>query len=191
MNQDALRTRLSIELEAVTRDARTAAAGLSDEQLQWSDGSGWSIAQIFEHLVLSTDAYVAKIRGRIFSPNAVHVAAGTEAEWEPSLMGWMLVRRMRSPRPLPAPRIFMPGPTPRADVVNAFAQRQKTFTYLLRASSALYWSRVRATSPVSAWIRMNLGDAFTVLIVHQQRHVGQMDRVRQQMQFPAEVRARA
>ena len=53
MNQDALRSRLSIELEAVTREALTAAAGLSDEQLQWSDGSGWSIAQIFEHLVLS------------------------------------------------------------------------------------------------------------------------------------------
>lgn len=191
MNQDALRTRLSIELEAVTRDALTAAAGLSDEQLRWSDGSGWSIAQVFEHLVLSTDAYVAKIRGKIFSPHAVHVAAETEAEWEPSLMGWMLVRRMRSPRPLPAPRIFIPGPTPREDVVNAFVQRQKTFTYLLRSSSALYWSRVRATSPVSAMIRMNLGDAFSVLIVHQQRHVGQMERVRQRMQFPAGVPARA
>ena len=116
MNQDALRSRLSIELEAVTREALTAAAGLSDEQLQWSDGSGWSIAQIFEHLVLSTDAYVAKIRGRIFSPDAVHVVADSDAEWEPSLIGWMLVRRMRSPRPLPAPQIFDPGPTPRREV---------------------------------------------------------------------------
>jgi hypothetical protein len=191
MNQDALRTRLSIELEAVTRDALTATAGLSDEQLRWSDGSGWSIAQVFEHLVLSTDAYVAKIRGRIFNPNAVHVAAGTEAEWEPSLMGWLLVRRMRSPRPLPAPRIFMPGSTPRADVVNAFVQRQKTFTDLLRSSSALYWSRVRTASPVSALIRMNLGDAFSVLIVHQQRHVGQIDRARQRIEFPAGFQARA
>jgi uncharacterized damage-inducible protein DinB len=191
MNQDALRNRLSIELEAVTRDALTAAAGLSDEQLRWSDGSSWSIAQVFEHLVLSTDAYVAKIRARIFSPHAVHVAAGTEAEWQPSLMGWLLVRRMRSPRPLPAPRIFIPGPTPRADVVNAFAQRQKTFTYLMRASSALYWSRVRTTSPVSAMIRMNLGDAFSVLIVHQQRHVGQMERVRRRIEVPTEFQIRA
>ena len=191
MNQDALRSRLEIELDVVTRDALTAATGLSDEQLNWSDGSFWSVGQIFEHLVLSTDAYMSKIRGRIFNPTAAHVLAESDPDWEPSLMGWMLVRRMRSPRPLPAPRIFVPGPTPRADVVNAFVQRQKTLTYLLRASSALYWNRVRATSPVSAMIRMNLGDAFSVLIVHEQRHVGQMDRVRERMQFPSRFLARA
>jgi len=190
VNQEDLRTRLLIELEEVTRDARAIADGLSEEQLAWADGHAWSLGQVFEHLVLSIDGYVSRIRGRIFSPHAAHVVAETETDWEPSLMGWMIVKRLRAPRPLPAPRIWVPGPTPRPDVVNAFMQRQSTLTYLLRASSALFWNRVRTTSPVSAVVRLNLGDAFSILMVHAQRHIGQMERIRDRDTFPKELRLR-
>ena len=184
MNQDDLRNRLLIEVEAATRDARDVVEGLSDEQLSWADGPGWSLGQLLEHLVLSADSYFARVRGRIFDPHAVHTGLDMEADWEPSLMGWMLVKRLHSPRALPAPRIFAPGPAPRPAVFNAFLQRQTTFTYLLRSSAALYWNKVRATSPVSPMIRLNLGDVFTILMVHAQRHIGQMERVRAQDRFP-------
>ena len=190
MNQEDLRNRLLIEHEAVTRDALTVAFGLSDEQLSWSRPGSWSIGQRFEHLVLAADSYFGRIRGRIFDAHAPHVLAETPVEWEPSLMGWMMVKRLRSPRPLPAPRTFMPADTPRPEVVNAFIQRQATLTYLLRASGALYWNKVRATSPVSPLIRINLGDAFSILIVHAQRHVGQMAQLREMELFPG-VRASA
>src|SRR5712692_4672394 len=125
MHQKDLANRLSIELEIVTREALAVASGLSDEQLSWSDG-GWSIGRIFEHLVLAAEGYFGKIRGRIFDPHAAHIVTDAEPEWEPSLIGWMLVRRMRSSRPLPVPGSFAPGPAPRPDVVHVFEQRQKT-----------------------------------------------------------------
>ncbi|MFI5279221.1 MAG: DinB family protein [Gemmatimonadales bacterium] len=191
MNQDDLRNRLLIEHEAVTRDALTAAYGLSDEQLAWSRPNCWSIGQLFEHLVLASDGYFSKMRGRIFDAHAPHTLAETEVEWEPSLLGWMIVKRLRSPRPLPAPKIFLPGPAARVEVVNAFIQRQATLTYLLRASAALHWNRVRTISPVNPLIRLNLGDAFQVLIVHAQRHIGQMAQLRETELFPREHQASA
>jgi hypothetical protein len=190
MNQEDLRNRLLIEHEAVTRDALTVAYGLSDEMLAWSQPDRWSIGQIFEHLVITADSYFSKMRGRIFDAHAPHTLADTEVEWEPSLMGWMMVKRLRSPRRIPVSRILAPGPSPRLDVVNAFIQRQAMLTYLLRASAALHWNRVRTTSPVNPLVRMNLGDAFQVLIVHAQRHVGQMRQLRE-TELPRERQASA
>lgn len=191
MNQEDLRNRLLIEHEAVTRDALTVAYGLSDEQLAWSQEGCWSVGQLFEHLVIVADSYASKMRGRIFDAHAPHTMAEAEVEWEPSLMGWMMVKRLRSPRAMPAPRIFVPNPTPRPEIVNAFIQRQATLTYLLRASAALHWNRVRVTSPVSPLVRLNLGDAFQILIVHAQRHIGQMNQLRAMELFPRERQASA
>jgi uncharacterized damage-inducible protein DinB len=191
MNQEDLRNRLLAEHEAVTRDALTVAYGLSDEQLAWSQPDGWSIGQLFEHLVIASDSYFSKMRGRVFDAHAPHTIAKASVEWEPSLMGWMMVKRLRSPRAMPAPRIFKPSPTPRPEVVNGFIQRQATLTYLLRASAALHWNRIRVTSPVSPLVRMNLGDAFQILIVHAQRHIGQMARLRDMDMFPRERQASA
>ncbi len=174
----------------MTRDALTVAYGLSDEQLAWSR-DGWSVGQLFEHLVIYSDSYVSRMRGRIFDAHAPHTIAETPVEWEPSLLGWMMVKRLRSPRAMPAARIFAPNPTPRPEIVNAFIQRQATLTYLLRASAALHWNRVRVTSPVNPLIRLNLGDAFQILIVHAQRHIGQMAQLRDVELFPPERQASA
>jgi uncharacterized damage-inducible protein DinB len=191
MNQEDLRNRLLIEHEAVTRDALTVAYGLSDEQLAWSRPDSWSIGQLFEHLVLYSDSYFNKMRGRIFDSHAPHTLAEAQVEWEPSLMGWMMVKRLRSPRPMPTMRALAPGKAQRLEIVNAFIQRQAMMTYLLRASAALHWNRVRVVSPLNALIRMNVGDAFQVLIVHAQRHIGQMAQLRETEPFSTERQASA
>ena len=48
----------------------------------------------------------------------------------------------------------------------------------LRAAAGLDWRAVRLSSPVSRFIRLNLGDAFVILVVHAQRHLGQITRIR-------------
>ena len=80
MNQEDLRNRLLIEHEAVTRDALTVAYGLSDEQLARSRQDSWSIGQLFEHLVLYSDSYFNKMRGRIFDAHAPHTLADAQVE---------------------------------------------------------------------------------------------------------------
>jgi hypothetical protein len=40
------------------------------------------------------------------------------------------------------------------------------------------------SSPVAKLIRLNLGDAINILVVHTQRHLQQMARIRNHPEFP-------
>ena len=184
MNQEDLRSRLFIELDCVTLDAKKVAGDLTPSQLTWQPpGGGWGIAQVLEHLVVAHDSYVNVMRPLIYARNAAHADGGTAA-WEPSLMGWMLVAGMRSPRRMPSPAIWKVDGAPRDGILDAFKNRQNIVTTFLRAASALDWTRVRFSSPAGRWIRLNLGDGFMILTVHAQRHVKQMERVRDMAGFP-------
>ena len=110
--------------------------------------------------------------------------ATAQTVWRPSFMGRLLVHSLRSPRKLPAPRMYRPAPDPRARVVDQFMLRQRELVELLNASAGLDWRRVRTASPVSPLIRLNLGDCFTVLVVHAQRHLGQIERLESRADFP-------
>ena len=185
LNQEALRSRLSIEVDCASLDARQVAGDLDDAQLAWHPAAGgWSVGQTLEHLVLSHDSYLDRMRGLIYTRNAPHGENG-QVEWEPTIFGWLLVASLRSKRRRAAPRIWTTGPEPRGGVLNAFLERQGTVMTFLKAAAALDWTRLRLRSPASRWIRINLGDAFTVLTVHAQRHIKQMERIRDQPGFPA------
>jgi hypothetical protein len=54
----------------------------------------------------------------------------------------------------------------------------------VRRAATLDWRRTRTTSPISPLIRLNLGDCFTILVVHAQRHLGQIDRLRGRSDYP-------
>ena len=184
MNQEDLRSRLFIELDCVTLDAKKVAGDLSPAQLTWQPrANAWSIAQVLEHLVIAHDGYLNVMRPLIYARDAAHADGGTAA-WEPSVMGWMLVASLRSKRKLPAPSVFKVTAEPRDGVLDAFKSRQNVITTFLRAASALDWTQVRLSSPAGRWVRLNLGDAFMILTVHAQRHVKQMEAVRDQGGFP-------
>ena len=130
---------------------------------------------MLEHLIVSADSYLDVLR-RLTSENAGS-KGGADATWKPSLMGGLLAESLRNPRKLPAPRLYKPGPKPRADVLNEFVRRQEEVGRLLADTGELHWRAVRMRSPVMPILRMNMGDALTVLVVHAERHAGQIERV--------------
>jgi hypothetical protein len=184
LNQEALRSRLQLELDLVTADTMTVVRPLSKAQLAWKPPSGgWSIGQVLEHIVLSADTYLDKLRGLVYFHHAAHAELGG-ADWEPSIGGWVLVAGLRKDFKMPSPKLWQVNGEAREDVVTAFLHQQDSLTRLLRASAALEWSKVRLSSPVSTLLRINLGDAFTALVVHAQRHVRQIQRIRDEPSFP-------
>lgn len=184
MNQEALRSRLLIEMDCVTLDANQVASSLTAEQLAWQPAPGtWGVGHILEHLVVTNDAYLKVMRGLIYARDAAHCENGS-AGWEPTVSGWLLVSWMRSKWRIKTKR-SLGVRTPRDNVLAAFLERQNTQVTFLRAAAALEWKKVRLASPVNPVWRLNLGDAFMVLTVHAQRHIKQMERVRDRPDFPA------
>lgn len=182
--QDEERGRLHEALEGFSRRARSAREALSAEQLaRPPPEGGWSVGQVYEHLCLAHDSYLDPV-SKLLTSAKPNPSKARVATWQPTVMGNFLVRSFRSPRRLPAPRIYRPGPEPRDQVIDAFLERQDRAVTLLEESADHLWQEIRMRSPVTALIRMNLGDAFTILVTHTERHFGQMDRIQGRSEFP-------
>lgn len=183
MKQSELAQQLLTEHQASTAKAQDLIADLSATQLAWSPPTGgWGIAQVLEHLVLAADSYLDVMRPAI--TKAPKNPSAAEAEWKPKLGGRLLVWSLRSPRKLPAPKVYQVGPMARANVFAEFLSWQSAIGDLFQATREVEWRRVSMLSPVSSLIRLNLGDAFGVLVSHTTRHLGQIERLRGRVGFP-------
>ena len=176
ISQQAHRDSLLQANEAVIRRIRDTVSSIPpDTMTRRPRTGGWSVAEVLEHLIISADSYLDLVR-RSIRENASARADAT-ATWKPSIMGGMLTESLRNPRKLPAPGMYKPGPTPRAGVLDEFLRRQEEVGRLIVDAGDLDWRRVRMRSPVLPIIRMNLGDALTIPVVHAERHAAQIERV--------------
>jgi hypothetical protein len=140
---------------------------------------GWSIGQVFEHLCVADDSYLAPMRELI--GNAKPDPRAATATWRPSIMGNLLVRSFRSPRKMPTPKLYRPSPSPRPAVIEAYLERLAQTEELLQRSRQVRWQQIRLGSPVTRLIRLNLGDCFEILVTHTERHLAQVDRIKQSL----------
>ena len=177
ISQAAHQASLLAANEAVIARIRGAVSGVAPDILRRAPPTGgWSIAEVLEHLIVSADSYLAAMRALVEQPGAAR--ASGDAMWKPTLAGGLLVASFRSPRKLPAPKSYKPGPTPRPRVLDEFVQRQEDVGRLITESAGLDWREAKMRSPVAPILRMNLGDALTILVTHAERHAGQIERVR-------------
>lgn len=169
------------EVRASIAAIRKIGGELEYLQLGWRppDG-GWSIAQVFEHLIIAETSYFAGVR-RILGQGK----QGSE-EYSASLIGGFIIRSLQptSTRKVPAPRIYKPAPEARANVVDEYIKvREELLAYIERARG-FDLRRNKLSSPVMKIIRVNLGDVFVIAIVHTQRHWQQIERIRSNPAFP-------
>lgn len=138
---------------------------------------GWSVGQVLEHLIRGNEAYegpLAKVM-RAARPDA----GAPSREWKSSLIGGMIAGAILNPRPMKVPRVFLPGATPRNGVVDAFLAGELNLLNTMDKAASLDWRALRIGSPaLPAWVpKMNLGDAFRILVVHATRHSHQIERL--------------
>ena len=165
--------------QALNARAAIIEESLDAAALAWHPpAGGWSVGQVFEHLCVANDDYLAILRDRLSLTAPFSPGSRTASRWKPSLAGRFLVASFESSRKVPAPKMWRPAPAPRPNVIAAFVGRQRELVQLIERSMSFDWMRVRMGSPVSPLIRMNAGDAFTILVRHAERHFRQVDRIR-------------
>ena len=199
-SQRALAEQVRREAEDLATDAQRMSLSLSPKQLAWSPGKkDWSIAQVFEHLCIAHDSYLDAIEQVVADPESPRVAdakrdesdekarrlADGDASWSPGFAGAVMVRSLRSTRKLSAPRAFRIGRTIRPNVIAEFMARQARLIALLDVAAPLHWAECKFGSPVSAVIRLNLGDCFLILVEHARRHMAQVASLQRMAEFAA------
>jgi hypothetical protein len=134
-------------------------------------------------LVTPNSAYFPGLDALIASAPRPPQAA--DLTWRPSVIGNFMAKALRSPRRMPAPKPWQPGPGVLPDMVATFLATQVHLRDLMERTRVLSWQAARLRSPVSGLLRFNLGDALTILVIHEERHFGQIDRVRAHPAFPS------
>ena len=82
------------------------------------------------------------------------------------------------PARMPAPKRMAPAASPRGGVVEEFLAHQRRSRQLLDDAAGFDWRACACRHPVIMLpLRFNLGDVFSILVVHAERHARQMERV--------------
>ena len=165
-------------IEALRRDVEP----LAYLQLGWRppDG-GWSIAQVLEHLIVTEESYLPALQGALQK-----TVATTSSEWTPSLIGGFLIRSQlpEAKTKMKTPARWQPGPGSRANPVQEYIATRERLLELMRQADGKDLRRARLSSPAARFIRLNAGDAFMTLVVHTQRHLRQIERIKAHPGFP-------
>ncbi len=165
------------DVDALVARAAAVTTGLTPAQfVQRPADGGWSIAEVFEHLVVTDGLYLPKLEQLVMrAPRPASVPA-----WTPGFFGRWLLKAIdpSNTAKTNSPPAFRPGPAVRPKVVGAFLDHMARYASLLEAADGADLNAPRMGSPALFLIRLNLGDALRVQIVHAQRHLGQCERVR-------------
>lgn len=185
-NDEHLHT-LQTSLESLEASTRELAAGLTQEQLDWSSAPGsWSIAQCFEHLVV-TGSQVHPLLTQAIERARERSLTGGHVPYHSTVIGGWMIRTFSDTtgrRRYTSPRIFRPAAVPAPSVAERLGETQRELLLLIAASEGFDLTRIKVHSPATRLIRMNLGDAFAVQVAHIGRHLAQARRVREQAGFP-------
>jgi hypothetical protein len=141
---------------------------------------GWSVGEVLEHLCVSEEAYQPLVDALL--RQARPDAAAPAREWSPTFFGKLLVGSLESARRVPSPKRIRPGASPRGAVVERFLEQQSSLATRLDQAAGYDWRALTLSSPLVPALlrplaRMNLGDVFSVSVVHVERHTLQIERV--------------
>jgi hypothetical protein len=170
-------------------NARILAGELSEAQSSWTSAPDrWSIAQCLDHLATTSKAFepyltAAIKRGRDKWP------VGSPVPYRPSLVGGWLIKQVvpEATRKVPAPKVFRPLQSPVIEnALEEFLRQQNEFLRFVREAEGLDYNKTRLRSPVTAFMRYSVADAFVVTVIHGWRHLAQARRMLETPAFPVE-----
>ena len=176
------------ETEKNSDEAKRLVEGLSEGQLSWtSNPQSWSIAQCLDHLAVSGEKFSSYFNDAI-DRGGRKWPVTAPVPYRPTLLGGLLIKQVvpEAKRKFPAPKILRPSQSQAIPgVVEKFLDQQNRFLDYVRQAKGLDYNKTRMRSPVTPLMRYSLADAFVVIVVHTQRHLGQARRMRETAGFPA------
>ena len=171
--------------DAVAADTLSTFGSLDARQLNWRpDATRWSVAQCFEHLLVSNRLMVDAARGALDGkPRTV---------WQrlpvlPGVFGRMLIRSQapQSTRKFTASPLATPAASDIApDILQRFVAQNNELVRWLRGIDEARAASVVMTSPFVSFIVYSALDGARLVLAHDHRHIEQARRVTQAPGFP-------
>lgn len=178
-------------LQWLLDDAREVTANIehlrthySDEQLCWSpDENTWSVAAGIDHLHVMGEAYFDRIRTAIRDS----APSPEERTFDPSFQGRSFIHFVspESRFKIPTTETFEPKSGAEASVLDRFLEQQDELYDLLREADEVDINDAKLTSPAMRLARFTVGEALTIIVAHERRHLQQALTLTRHADFPS------
>ncbi len=148
---------------------------LTAEALAWRPAPDrWSVADVLAHLSHVLAVYEPRIR------DAIAAQPTGDAPYRP---GWLQRKFIAIAGPggrsVRAPKAFAPAVAPgdETDALPRFLGHAATLREFLVAADGRSLNGKRFASPITRLIRFTPGEALTLMVAHNERHAGQIERL--------------
>lgn len=141
-----------------------------------SSATSWSILECIEHLNRYGDFYIPELNYRI--ANARY--AEPTQQYKQGLLGGYFARMMKAENPtkIKSLKSYNPiGSKLNDQVLDIFISQQEALLLCLDKARSINLIKNKTAISISKLIRLQLGDTFSFLIYHNERHIKQAQRV--------------
>jgi DinB superfamily len=164
------------QAQNVTLKAETLIAGYSQTDLtKCLESASWSVAQCFDHLARTTNAFVPAIASAI----ARAPSLATNRPLRTGALARLFIRNLEPPYRLrfkvPAP--LVPIQRDFNSAWSAFQESQAQLAKIIQSAAGLAIDQVRVESPVYARFSYNVYGALCMLTAHERRHLWQIEQI--------------
>jgi len=176
----------SDEVKKITSAVENLVRDLTDSQLGWKPEAGvWSIAQCLEHLAKTARNDLPGLRSAISEGRSSQLLGRSPFRY--GLFGRLLTKVMGEHVSIKfkSPAVYRPAQhTHPRQAVDEFFLRQQELLNCIQDANGLHLARVRMSIPGHEYLKLSIGQEFILLMVHEQRHLAQAERIRRNPRFP-------
>ena len=174
------------EAAMIAQEVKNTFGHLHAEQLNWKpEPAKWSVGQCIDHLMVTNTTYFPTLK-RI-ADRRKETTFWEKVPYLPGFFGKALIKSFQpdAQSKLQSPKVFKPSlSTIPTDIIARFIDHQQELIALMQQTEGVHHRKLIITSPASRFVTYSLEDAFTIMLVHERRHVGQAKRVMEHEFFP-------
>ncbi|MBL7994076.1 DinB family protein [bacterium] len=177
---------LSHQLENHSEEVRRLFSMFTPTQLNWKpEESTWSIAQCIDHIIISDQQYFKNIKKAIDQ-----TITGAFTEKKPYHPGFIARFFIYAQRPgfllkFKTPLAFRPSArTEGKKILEDFILHEQELSVLIKKCDGWDINTIKLYSQVHSHVKFSLGECFSILVTHQERHLHQASKVPQLPGFP-------
>jgi hypothetical protein len=174
-------------LRVTETNATELVAGVSAEQANWqpNEGRSWSVCQCLDHLAKTNVAYAAAMQNAMSNSSAAYRTRTTKIT--PGWFGSMFFRKIgpEAKTRYKAPGIILPSQRGDiAEVLQSFLKSHEPLRGVIEGGATVDLNRVRFKNPFVPLVRFTIGTALMIITAHDQRHLSQLQRVKEAQGYP-------
>lgn len=168
--------------EQAIAQVKSLVEGVESTQLNQPEAAGkWSMLQCIEHMSLASQLYNDNIAAKLNNGHLQPAKATYKGHWKGRMFA-----KMNAPKPggeipmkLKTFKFMEPPATLDADeVINQFYTVHQTMIDLIEQSRNVNIDRLKVATALGKMVKLRLGEAYRFLLAHTQRHLVQLERIK-------------